>query len=397
MDRVDALGPRRDRLSAFTRELLAEADDRELTEIVRSAAAELSTPIAMVNLVLERIQFFKAHYGLPADLAVMRGTTRDVSFCQFVVRDGAPFEVNDAEHDERVPQALVKEYGIMAYLGVPVMAQGVVVGSLCVIDTKPREFSDAERESLNKLALLVNARLDALAARRLQSRQSLIDRAATPGLTELRRAVISIPDSVRAGRAAATTLAAALRHAELALSKASIKSAELERNLESGRLALRDLGDCFDDVEAGGSDAEESLIALQHVLMESAQTRLSHVATSGRELARHNVAQAGGVLLDEIIDDPVLATARPLGVAVVANALSIVAARMVMFSLSGGLRMDTEDLGAEAAILIRADGLRQELFEEIAFDLTRHTREDPLVDVEAIEGGLRLTFTTENR
>src|SRR5210317_468478 len=112
MDSIDVLGSRPDRHVAFTRELLAEAEDEELKTIVEQAARDLKTPIAMVNLVLDHIQFFKAHHGLPPDLAVTRATERNVSFCQFVVRDGQPFEVTDAEHDTRVPQHLVKTYGI---------------------------------------------------------------------------------------------------------------------------------------------------------------------------------------------------------------------------------------------------------------------------------------------
>ena len=118
MDRYDALGKRPERYSAFTEGLLAEAEDAELQAIANDAAGGLSTPIALVTLVLERIQFFKAHYGLPDDLAISRATERDVSFCQFVVRDGEPFEVENAEEDERVPQHLVKRYGIKSYLGI---------------------------------------------------------------------------------------------------------------------------------------------------------------------------------------------------------------------------------------------------------------------------------------
>ena len=88
MDRIDVLGDSSDRLDLFTKELLAEANDSELQEIVKKAAIELNSPIALVSLVLDQVQFFKAHIGLPPVLESARGTHRDVSFCQFVVRDG---------------------------------------------------------------------------------------------------------------------------------------------------------------------------------------------------------------------------------------------------------------------------------------------------------------------
>ena len=78
-DSIDALGYQPERHHAFASGLLAEAEDEMLQSIVKEAAEEFSTPIALLNLVLEEIQFFKAHYGLPEELADARGTKRDVS------------------------------------------------------------------------------------------------------------------------------------------------------------------------------------------------------------------------------------------------------------------------------------------------------------------------------
>jgi GAF domain-containing protein len=218
MDSIDALGLRPDLHTAFTGELLAEAEDEVLRSIVEEAAQNLSAPIALVTLVLEEIQFFKAHYGLPPDLAAARGTERDVSFCQFVVRDGKPFEVINAEQDARVPQHLVKHYGIRSYLGLPVVANDVIVGSICVIDTKPREFSDEERRVLNRLADLVNARLATLSKGREQLPSFLVDQAAVPALAELREALAPIQASAAAGCMSTTALASFLRLMEHAAS-----------------------------------------------------------------------------------------------------------------------------------------------------------------------------------
>ncbi|MGI9569220.1 MAG: GAF domain-containing protein, partial [Desulfobulbia bacterium] len=110
MDSIDVLGNRPDRHEAFSEGLLAEAGDSDLQQIVEKAADELDAPVALVSLVLDHIQFFKAQYGLPAELAAAKSTRRDVSFCQFVVRDGKPFEVNNAPNDSRIPQHLVNEY-----------------------------------------------------------------------------------------------------------------------------------------------------------------------------------------------------------------------------------------------------------------------------------------------
>ena len=78
MDRIDTLGDSNERFNQLTRELLAETDDYELQEIVKEAALELNSPIALVSLVLDQVQFFKAHIGLPPVLASSRGTHRDL-------------------------------------------------------------------------------------------------------------------------------------------------------------------------------------------------------------------------------------------------------------------------------------------------------------------------------
>ena len=66
---IDVLGKRPRPDAIFSKELLAETDDGELQDIVKQAAEELHAPIALVTLVLNHVQFFKAHYGLPEDLA----------------------------------------------------------------------------------------------------------------------------------------------------------------------------------------------------------------------------------------------------------------------------------------------------------------------------------------
>ena len=169
MDKIDVLGYRPERHHVFTRELLAESDDAELQNIVRKAASDLSSPMALVSLVLDQIQFFKAFVGLPDTLAASRGTHRDASFCQFVVRDGKAFEVNDAPNDPRIPQHVVKEFNVQAYLGVPVLVEDVVVGSLCVLDTKKRGFSEEDKHNLHGLAALVNDRLEEITKKTLRN------------------------------------------------------------------------------------------------------------------------------------------------------------------------------------------------------------------------------------
>ena len=146
MLRVDALGPGRTRWKAFSGDLLDPRRDAVLDEIVRRACEATRSPIALVSLVLDHIQFFRAHHGLPEALAEVCATPRDESLCQFVVRDGRPLVEEDAANNPALPQQLVREYGIRAYAGMPLCVRGTAVGTLCVIDTHPRAFTEDERD-----------------------------------------------------------------------------------------------------------------------------------------------------------------------------------------------------------------------------------------------------------
>ncbi len=162
-DRIVALdGVDTRRFSRLQGVALGDSFDDELPSGVAEAARSLGVPIALVSLVLGRTQYFRAHQGLPPDLAIARATDRDVSFCQFVVRDGAEFVVTDAPNDDRIPQDLVKRFGIRSYVGVPLRIDGVVVGSLCGLDVRPRQFHEEDRRLLAALGEQVSARLGTL-------------------------------------------------------------------------------------------------------------------------------------------------------------------------------------------------------------------------------------------
>ena len=134
----------------------------QLDALVSGVAAAAETPIALVSVVTDEQQFFRANIGLTGELAQARATPVNDSFCQFVVQGEVPFMVTDAPTDLRVPQALVESEGIRAYLGVPLRYRGEIVGSVCAIDTKPREFTTTQVEALQALAGYIEQRLEEL-------------------------------------------------------------------------------------------------------------------------------------------------------------------------------------------------------------------------------------------
>ncbi|MGI9532965.1 GAF domain-containing protein, partial [Lutimonas sp.] len=254
MDRIDVLGNSKPRRDLFTKQLLAETNDYELQELVRKAAEELDSPIALVSLVLDQVQFFKAHIGLPPVLASARGTHRDVSFCQFVVRDGETFEVNDASNDPRIPQHVVKEYNIQAYLGVPIMVEENVMGSLCVLDTKKRGFSKEEHKSLKKLAKLVNSRLTALTKDRRQTRLDLTEATLKPALSELSSSLTSIRSFITSCYSAETSIRTYLDHSNHLFSNQTQYSEAIKLSLKAAAIAYQWQEDLLQEIDFAVSD-----------------------------------------------------------------------------------------------------------------------------------------------
>ena len=399
MNTYDALGKRPERYPAFTEGLLAEAEDTELQTIVNDAAGGLSTPIALVTLVLERIQFFKAHYGLPEDLAISRATERDVSFCQFVVRDGEPFEVENAEEDERVPQHLVKRYGVMAYLGIPVKVNEVVTGSLCVIDTKARTFSDDERQKLTELAGLVSQRLEVLSAQRTSPRLSLTQRAVSPSFTELRESFELVRNSAAEGRIASSTLKSLLRLLIHTQTEGVATPGAVEREFENAYLALEDLDNSVIEIEMGTEDAEDCVSALERALLQDTSTaRLSDVLNAAQDLSRSNCRDVGGAPLPELPNDPLLATPQPLAVGLLSSCLTLIAMQLASAGLSDGLSISVEDLGAKVEISVSAQGLLEPAFVAVSKELKRHIGDDPTASTHATKEAVKvaLTVTSES-
>ena len=145
-------------------------DDPELVAITQFAARLCEAPVALVSLVESERQRFLAREGIEE-----RETPRDVSFCSHAMQLGGLMEVRDTTDDPRfVENPLVTgEHHVRFYAGQALISdEGAALGTLCVIDTKPRPagLTDMQRQGLAVLAQAVMRRLrsrrEGLAARR---------------------------------------------------------------------------------------------------------------------------------------------------------------------------------------------------------------------------------------
>ena len=116
-------------------------------------AGRLRVPVALVSLVEADRQVFPGLVGLAEPWATRRQTPLSHSLCQHVVATGHPLVLADARSDERTCTSLaIGDLGVVAYAGMPLTdSDGHVLGSLCAIDTEPREWSDQELADLADL------------------------------------------------------------------------------------------------------------------------------------------------------------------------------------------------------------------------------------------------------
>lgn len=142
------------RLAAVGRTGLLDTDPEERFDRLTREAAELTgAPVAFISLVDKERDFYKSQSGFGEPLASTRQLTGR-TFCHYAISQGEPLSIDDTRAHavySRVPT--VETLGIAAYLGVPLRdAQGHALGSLCVIDFKPRAWRMEDRAVLARLA-----------------------------------------------------------------------------------------------------------------------------------------------------------------------------------------------------------------------------------------------------
>jgi GAF domain-containing protein len=135
-------------------ELLDSPTERAFDRLTQLASKVLNAPVSLVSLVDADRQFFKSFVGLPEPWASQRETPLSHSFCQHVVATSEPLVVTDArEHPLVHDNQAIPDLNVIAYLGMPLtIYDGSTLGSFCVIDGKPRIWSQHEIEVVRELA-----------------------------------------------------------------------------------------------------------------------------------------------------------------------------------------------------------------------------------------------------
>jgi signal transduction histidine kinase len=140
-------------------DILDTLPEQEYQDIVQMAALICGTPIALVSLVDTDRQWFKAKVGLDAS-----ETSRESAFCAHaLLQPDHLFMVEDATRDARFFDNPLVTGGPMInfYAGAPLTTtDGHVLGTLCVVDRKPRRLDASQQDALFALSRQVMTQLD---------------------------------------------------------------------------------------------------------------------------------------------------------------------------------------------------------------------------------------------
>jgi DNA-binding response OmpR family regulator len=155
-----ALPAEEEKRLAALRELsiLDTKPEERFDRITRVAAAVGDVPIALVSLVDHDRQWFKSCHGLS-----VTETSRELSFCGHVVLTRAPVIVPDTLLDDRFADnpLVTGSPRVRFYAGFPIFyTDGSCLGTLCLIDTRPRQFPAATLQRFEDLAGLVQQELN---------------------------------------------------------------------------------------------------------------------------------------------------------------------------------------------------------------------------------------------
>src|SRR5215831_21038442 len=139
-------------------EVLDTVPEELFDDLTELAARICEAPIALISLVDEKRQWFKSKVG-----TTVNETTRDISFCAHAIKQSDLFIIPDASKDERFANnpLVTSAPKIRFYAGAPLITpDGYALGTLCIIDTVPRELRPDQKQALGILARHVVSQLE---------------------------------------------------------------------------------------------------------------------------------------------------------------------------------------------------------------------------------------------
>lgn len=138
--------------------IMDTAAEKAFDDVTRLISEICDVPISLVSLIDDERQWFKSSINID-----VKETAKDIAFCTRAIESDDLLIVEDAAQDSRFKDnPLVTEYPhIRFYAGAPlIMANEQRIGTLCVIDTKPRELNVLQINALQTLRDAVVAHIE---------------------------------------------------------------------------------------------------------------------------------------------------------------------------------------------------------------------------------------------
>src|ERR1700761_3192744 len=136
--------------------LLDTPPSESFDRITRLASRLLGAPVSTISLTDHDRQWFKSRFGV--DLAEI---PRAEAPCNYAIHSDKVFVVEDLQQEERFKASVLASAGVRFYAGAPLITRtGYALGTLCVIDDKPRSMSDDEASVLVDLAAMVMTQIE---------------------------------------------------------------------------------------------------------------------------------------------------------------------------------------------------------------------------------------------
>lgn len=151
----------KERIKALKKlDILDTPAEKQYDNITELAAYICDAPIALLNFIDEDRQWTKSRFGCE-----YTGAPRDSSFCAYAILcPDTLTEIQDARRDERFkdnPAVLVEDNPVIFYAGYPLKdADNHVLGTLCIIDHRPRKLTEPQKKALNTLGNQVETLLE---------------------------------------------------------------------------------------------------------------------------------------------------------------------------------------------------------------------------------------------
>lgn len=133
--------------------------EKEFDKLAQLASIICETPIALISLIDDKRQWYKAKIGIEAE-----EMPKELTFCQYTIQKDELWEVEDTTKNELLKDNpnVTAENGIRYYAGLPLQCSlGYNIGTLCVADLKPKKISDKEKIALEIISEQIMILLEA--------------------------------------------------------------------------------------------------------------------------------------------------------------------------------------------------------------------------------------------